>query len=124
MATTARIIRFTHMSRILVIFIVFVTSSVSFSQDCDTCEIFVPNAITPDCDQYGCEFLKITSNCAIYEFELKIFNRWGALVFESLNQKKEFDSSSQKDGTYLWTLSGAFCDNQKFELNGYLNVIR
>lgn len=96
----------------------------SFGQDCDSCEIFVPNSITPDCDQYGCEFLKITSNCAIYEFDLKIYNRWGELVFESFNQQKEFDSSSQKDGTYLWTLSGAFCENQKFKKNGYLNIIR
>lgn len=96
----------------------------SFGQECDTCEIFIPNSLTPDCDQFGCEFLKISSNCEINEFELSIYNRWGERVFHSTDKQREFNSSEVNDGTYLWMLSGAFCKTQKFTFNGYLNVIR
>ncbi len=96
----------------------------SFGQDCDSCEIFVPNSITPDCDQYGCEFLKITSNCAIYEFDLKIYNRWGELVFESADQQKEFDSTTVKEGVYVWKLTGSFCGTLYFSKTGTIQLIK
>lgn len=122
LATSVRIFRFDYMNRLLVFIFFFSTSTLA--QDCDSCDIFVPNSLTPDCEEFGCEFLKIVSNCDIHEFELSIFNRWGELVFESLDQQKEFDSSNEKEGVYFWTLSYAFCGNQKFKKNGYLNVIR
>jgi hypothetical protein len=84
----------------------------------------VPNSLTPDCDQFGCEFLHIESNCEMNDFELAIYNRWGELLFHSFDQQKEFNSSDVKDGTYLWVLNCAFCEEQKFKRNGYFNVIR
>jgi hypothetical protein len=109
---------------VYIVFFCLQISLYSFGQDCDSCEIFVPNTLTPDCDQFGCEFLKITSNCEINELELSIYNRWGERVFHSTDKQREFNSSEVNDGTYLWMLSGAFCETQKFKLNGYLNVIR
>ena len=112
------------MNRLLVFIFFFVFNTSVFAQECDSCDIFVPNTLTPDCEEFGCEFLKIVSNCEINEFELSIYNRWGERVFHSTDKQREFNSSEVNDGTYLWMLSGAFCETQKFTFNGYLNVIR
>lgn len=96
----------------------------SFGQECDSCEIFVPNTLTPDCDQFGCEFLKITSNCEINEFELSIFNRWGERVFESVDNQEEFDSTTVDEGVYVWKLTGLFCNTLQFSKTGNLQIIK
>ncbi len=125
LATKVRIVRFNDMMSIVRFIILFFVSSNSVqAQNCDSCEIFVHNTLTPDCDLFECEFLKIESNCAINEFELSIFNRWGEQLFYSDKLSQKFDSSEVKDGTYFWMISGAFCENQKFKRNGYLYVLR
>jgi hypothetical protein len=97
----------------------------SFSQvNCDTCKVFFSNSLTPDCDQVGCEFLEVVSNCVFKEYQLLIFNRWGEIIFESEQIERKFDSSKVKEGTYLWKIKGVFCENSTFEKNGYLNVFR
>lgn len=125
LATKVRIVRFNDMNSIVrfIIFFFVISNSVQ-AQNCDSCEIFIPNTLTPDCDLFECEFLKIESNCEISEFELSIFNRWGEQLFYSDNLSQKFDSSDVKDGTYFWIITGAFCENQKFKLNGYLSVLR
>ncbi len=125
LATSNRISRFETMNtKFIFIFLIVCCQSI-FSQDCDSCRFFsVPNTLTPDCEEFGCEFLKIKSNCEIREFELLIYNRWGEHVFESVDQQIEFNSSDVQDGTYLWVLSGAFCEDQKFKLSGYVTVVR
>ena len=50
-------------------------------EDCP-CDVFVPNAITPDNDLVN-EVLKVQSSCPIYDFSMEIFDRWGHLVFQS-----------------------------------------
>ena len=97
----------------------------SGAQDCpDTCEIFVPNAVTPDCDGIDCEFLYVSSNCSFQEFHLMIFNRWGVLVFETEDPENEFDASTVNDGTYLWRVDLVFCNDQKLQKEGTFMVIK
>lgn len=112
------------MNRLLVFIFLFVFNASTFAQDCDSCDIFVPNTLTPDCEEFGCEFLKIVSNCEISEFELSIFNRWGELVFESADQQKEFDSTTFKEGVYVWKLTGSFCNTLHFSKTGTIQLIK
>jgi|GEM_PF-3683933 len=49
--------------------------------DC-SCELYVPNAFTPDGDGLNEQFL-VAHDCDFYEFEMLIFNRWGQVVFKS-----------------------------------------
>jgi len=46
-----------------------------------SCELFIPNAFTPNGDGLNDEFV-IVSPCEELEYELLIFNRWGTLVYE------------------------------------------
>lgn len=61
------------------------------------CNIFVPNAFTPNGDNINERFtIKYNESCNINEFELKIFDRWGRLVYES----ESADPSIAWDGTF------------------------
>jgi hypothetical protein len=124
LATKVRIFRFEYMNGLLVFIFFLVSSTSTCAQDCDTCDIFVPNTLTPDCEEFGCEFLKIVSNCEISEFELSIYNRWGELVFESVDQQKEFNSTTVKEGAYVWKLTGIFCNTLQFSKTGNLQIIK
>jgi len=109
---------------VCIVFLCLQISLYSSGQDCDSCEIFVPNTLTPDCDEYGCEFLEIQSNCEMKEFRLEVYNRWGELLFESSDTKKRFDSSDVQNGLYLLKFQCIFCDSTPYSYEGVLNVIR
>ena len=75
--------------------------------NCD-CPFFVPNAFTPDFDGVNDEF-KIVHSCDLTAFEIQIFNRWGALVYEGNNIDQSWDGRfNGKDapaGVYTYRLS-------------------
>ncbi|CAG7580854.1 MAG: putative gliding motility-associated protein [uncultured marine phage] len=61
----------------------------------DVITFYVPNAFTPDGDEYNDVFQPVfTSGFEPNDFHLTIFNRWGEIVFES------YDASMPWDGTY------------------------
>lgn len=110
--------------KVLSFFFCLHASVYSIGQACDTCSVYVPNTLTPDCDEFGCEFLEISSNCKMKEFQLYIYNRWGELMFESSDEKARFDSSEVKDGVYLIKFQCLFCESLPYSYEGILNVLR
>lgn len=52
------------------------------TQNCTRCEFFIPNAFSPNDDGINDEFI-IFSNCAFESYNIKIFDRWGELLFEN-----------------------------------------
>ncbi len=68
--------------------------------------IFVPDAFTPNGD--GINDLFCVKGEGLQNFTLRIFNRWGQLVFESYNPKQQWDGTykgkpAQTD-TYVYQL--------------------
>ena len=59
-------------------------SYANIEDDCP-CQVFIPNAITPDGDERNNAFKPVPS-CPISDYTLQIFNRWGDLVFETRDQ--------------------------------------
>ncbi|WP_417610682.1 gliding motility-associated C-terminal domain-containing protein [Owenweeksia hongkongensis] len=57
--------------------------------DCD-CPLYVPNTFTPDGDGVNDEFL-IGYDCQLTSFEIRIFNRWGEVIYESDNSHLKWD---------------------------------
>ncbi len=55
------------------------------------CSLFIPNSFTPNGDGIDDEFGAVGEN--ILEYNLKIFNRWGQLVFESVNLNDKWDGT-------------------------------
>ena len=58
----------------------------------DIFSVFVPTAFTPNNDGLNDIFIPLTSG--VYSFEMKIFNRWGELVFLSNNKNIGWNGSS------------------------------
>ena len=98
--------------------------TVSYSKTCpDTCEYFIPNTLTPDCDQAGCEFLEVVSNCSFIKFELIIYNKWAEVVFNSTSSQNKFNCIGHKDGAYIWKLTGEFCNSKIINDTGTFLII-
>jgi gliding motility-associated-like protein len=77
----------------------------------DNLVYYVPNTFTPDGDQYNQTFKPIfTAGFDPYDFNLKIFNRWGELIFESYNHEVGWNGTYKaaegtcSDGVYAWTI--------------------
>ena len=73
------------------------------------CAVGFPNAFTPNSDGINDEFYLIHNYCGVYEYELKIFNRAGQVVFQSNDVEDKWDGTwNGKDldmGVYVYTLS-------------------
>jgi gliding motility-associated-like protein len=71
--------------------------------------IYVPNAFTPDGNEFNQVFKPILSGSFDpYDYQLIIFNRWGEVVFESFNVNIGWDGSYgtevAPDGNYIWKI--------------------
>lgn len=95
----------------------------------DVILVYVPNSFTPNGDESNNVFLPvITSGIVPETYKLRIFNRWGELLFESSNINVGWDGSySNKicpNGTYTWKIE--FTDNitkDKHLKVGHINLI-
>jgi gliding motility-associated-like protein len=74
---------------------------------CETL-VFVPDAFTPNGDGLNDEFKAITSQEGITEFSMRIFNRWGELIFESTDVHIGWNGMVKgqvaSPGTYVWKI--------------------
>jgi gliding motility-associated-like protein len=93
---------------------------------------YVPNTFTPDDDQFNQTFKPIfTAGFDPYDYNLKIFNRWGELIFESNNVEVGWNGSygnvadKVQDGTYVWKIEfkQSMNDKRRFEV-GHVTIIR
>ena len=76
------------------------------------CQFYVPNAFSPNQDGYNDVFLpNVSSVCGIQSYQIRIFNRWGGLVFESNNIQQGWDGkvkgSPAPQGAYFYTIQYA-----------------
>lgn len=91
--------------------------------------VFLPNAFTPDGDQFNNTFGSKTALEA-EEWHMRIFNRWGELVFESFDQYGEWDGTyggeRAPDGIYTYIVELTACGQEdKYRvLNGHVVLLR
>jgi len=93
---------------------------------CDEPYIFIPNAFTPNGDNKN-DFLFLRSNM-IYDFSLKIFNRWGELIFETSDLNKGWDGTYKgkncPPGVFVFYLDVVCHNKQIFKKKGNITLIR
>ncbi|TSJ45497.1 PKD domain-containing protein [Fluviicola chungangensis] len=93
-------------------------------------ELFVPNAFTPDGDEYNNTFMATGYGILENDFTMEIYNRWGELIFESHNMQIGWDGSygagteRVQDGTYTWVIRFKDLTNTLHERNGHLSLLR
>ncbi len=94
---------------------------------------YVPNAFTPDGDEYNNTFKPIFySGFDPYDYKLLIFNRWGEIIFESNNPEIGWDGSYQKsqdglvqDGIYTWSIEfRVLINDERKSINGHVTILR
>jgi trimeric autotransporter adhesin len=91
---------------------------------------YVPNAFSPDGDEFNNVFKPIfTSGFDLYSYHLQIFNRWGELIFESLNYEEGWDGTYHNerllDGTYIWKIKiKNKSTDKKMEIDGHVSLLK
>lgn len=91
---------------------------------------FIPNTFTPDGDEFNQSLKPVFySGLDVYDFEFKIFNRWGELLFVTNNPFIGWDGTygnyNVQEGTYIWTLEFRSINNDAhLQYNGHINVLK
>ncbi len=96
-------------------------------------EVFVPNAFSPNGDGFNDvlrPFFK-TDFIKIENYDFRLFNRWGSLVFASHNPNDAWDGTLKgvtcEPGVYVWSLTVRLMLNGKVQtkqLSGDVAIIR
>lgn len=91
--------------------------------------IFVPNAFSPNGDGVNEIFYPIVNSYNKSNFELLIFNKWGAVIFESDNPNDGWNGTHQsvpvKEDTYIWKINAeSETDGLKKSFTGHVSLIR
>lgn len=92
--------------------------------------IYVPNAFTPDGDEFNNVFAPVvTAGYDTQNYSFTIFNRWGETLFESHDVNRGWDGTYRGKlvpaGIYTWTIRIKNLDDDRYEVfNGHLNMMR
>jgi gliding motility-associated-like protein len=123
----------------LLIFLLFISLN-SFGQsplstvgtdDCD-CEFFIPNSFSPNGDESN-DNLHIKHECIFDDFEFRIYNRWGEVIFTAYDPDFIWQGTNGlgelvQFGTYVWKARYRLADDIERvhvkERTGHINVIR
>ena len=94
--------------------------------------IYIPNAFTPDGDQFNQTWLPIFSESVDpYNYELLLFDRWGETIWESHNLSVGWDGTygsnglAVQDGSYTYKISYKLRNDALREIiTGHVNLMR
>ncbi|PKP47133.1 MAG: hypothetical protein CVT95_06045 [Bacteroidetes bacterium HGW-Bacteroidetes-12] len=93
---------------------------------CGEPDVFIPNAFTPNND--GENDVLFVRGRLVEKMELKIYNRWGELVFESNNQTNGWDGTYKDElvqpNVFVYYLKVYCVDGQEYFKKGNVTVIR
>jgi gliding motility-associated-like protein len=86
----------------------------------------IPNVFTPNGDGMN-EFFKLPGYYS--EFSLKIYNRWGALIYETISNQQPWDGKHKgkdaADGTYYFIVTYRDeCATESITDHGFVHVMR
>ena len=90
---------------------------------------YVPNAFTPNGDGINDIFLPLGNVIELASYELQIYDRWGALIFESRDPGIGWDGNSRgvamPDGVYVYrAYVRDAIEGDRYELFGHVTLFR
>ena len=90
--------------------------------------LYVPNAFTPDDNEFNQTWKVYMAGIDPYSFNLKVFNRWGELIWESKDATAGWDGTYNGKlvpaGVYSWTLQAKDAStDEKYTYNGFVNLM-
>lgn len=97
----------------------------------ETLIYYIPNTFTPDGDEFNQVFQPIfTSGFDPFNFNFKIFDRWGEIIWETNDATVGWDGVGPngklvQSGTYVWRVEFKSRENDdRTVANGHVNVLR
>lgn len=88
----------------------------------DNC-LKMPNIFTPNQDGVNDAFRPALA-CQVDDFSMKIFNRWGSLLFETSDSKAGWDGDEMPSDVYVWLVEYVENEASKFKLAGEVTLVR
>jgi len=106
-------------------------SELGFEQ-CDPLTVFIPNAFTPNNDGYNDVWEVVLDPECWAEVDIKVYNRWGNLMWETYDSYYTMWDGSYSggsyyvpDGVYYWTFTGRKINTTVVEdLQGHVTILR
>ena len=90
---------------------------------CDEASIYAPNVVTPNGDGWNDTWQVIADGECWSQWEVRIYNRWGGLVWISASSLDEWDADVAS-GTYVYNITAHNSQNASvFEFNGTVTVL-
>ncbi|NQX92113.1 MAG: gliding motility-associated C-terminal domain-containing protein, partial [Flavobacteriales bacterium] len=94
------------------------------------CNIYAPNSFTPDNDNIN-EIWKVVAECEFESYALRVFNRWGEMVFFSEDPSIGWNGDSGTgyfagNDIYQFILQYELTNDENFiqELTGHITLMR
>ena len=86
--------------------------------------ITAPNAFTPNNDGLN-DVFRIIVNDRVKMHQLRIYNRWGQLIFSTTDLTQGWHADKMPSGTYIWVVDGEDLFNKnKLKKSGQLLLLR
>lgn len=105
------------------------TQTKSISVDLCDCFPYVPTSFTPNNDGKN-DYFSITNTCELAFFDLKIFTRWGELIFQSKDPQTSwaglYKGKAVPTGTYFVNLRYAYkaSKTRNADYKGFIQLLR
>jgi gliding motility-associated-like protein/uncharacterized repeat protein (TIGR01451 family) len=94
---------------------------------CNATGIYVPDIFTPNGDGINDNIKPICVGISTFKY-LKIYNRWGNILFESTDASKGWDGrfrgQIQPSDSYIWLVEGIDTNGKEIRKTGTLNLIK
>ena len=88
--------------------------------------LYAPNAFTPNADGLNDNF--VPAGIYIADYNLQIFDRWGALIFESNDLNDTWDGTYRgkpcQEGVFVWKIDARGFDDTEIKLTGTVTLYR
>lgn len=88
--------------------------------------VYIPNTFTPDGFRFNDVFK--ASTLGIADLKVRIFDRWGQLIFEADDRNFQWDGTYEgapvQDGTYVWRIDYKTNSGRDLIITGHINCIR
>lgn len=95
--------------------------------NCGICSVYIPNAFTPNGDGKN-DRINLTVTCEDLELELKIFNRWGEMIYSEKGLDPSWDGEvlGHKSimGVYIYLIHYIDLDGSVQYLSGNITLLR
>jgi len=92
---------------------------------CEDVDVFIPNAATPNGDGINDSFYAVTDPQCWREWDMRVYNRWGQVVWSGEQPGDQWYMTGTASGTYVYSLRASKVgSSQAVNLTGHVLVLK